>query len=77
MHVRIYKRTSTHKGIQAAVDIFENSIASAAQRLKQEGENGLILLPGVQNLLQELSVASHPVWSIVTSGVSTNMTMHD
>lgn len=38
--------------LQVAVDSFENSIAEAAQRLESEGKTGLILLPGVKQLLE-------------------------
>lgn len=37
---------------QLAVDAFENKIASEAQQLKAQGKDGLILLPGVDQLLK-------------------------
>lgn len=39
---------------QLAVDAFENSIATAAQHLKERGQTGLILLPGVDELLKQV-----------------------
>jgi hypothetical protein len=67
---RFHSGFKLNHALQAAVDVFENSIASAAARLKQEGKNGLILLPGVKELLKRLLEASSPVWSIVTSGMT-------
>lgn len=40
---------------QAAVDEFENDIVLQAQRLESEGKTGLVILPGVMDLLTEVS----------------------
>lgn len=46
---------------KSAVDVFENNIALAAERLRAAGRPGLILLPGVGSLLETVSCARTPV----------------
>ena len=43
---------------QAATDLFEGMIVSEGKRLQAEGKNGLVILPGVQNLLASVSPTS-------------------
>jgi len=56
--------------LQAAVEAFESNIVSAANRLQSEGKNGLVILPGVHDILGELQRAESHVWAIVTSATT-------
>jgi hypothetical protein len=39
---------------QASVELFEGMIVSEGKRLQAEGKDGLIILPGVQDLLSSV-----------------------
>ncbi|EJT49331.1 glycerol-1-phosphatase [Trichosporon asahii var. asahii CBS 8904] len=46
---------------------FEGLIVENAKRLQDMGKTGLIILPGVKDILESLNTAPEPCWSIVTS----------
>jgi len=56
--------------LEEAAKAFESMIVTEAQRLQSEGKTGLVLLPGVHELLSTLETSPKPVWTIVTSATT-------
>lgn len=44
--------------LQEATVLFESMIVSEGKRLQSEGKNGLVILPGVQNLIGTVSFSA-------------------
>ncbi|WWC86486.1 uncharacterized protein L201_001363 [Kwoniella dendrophila CBS 6074] len=56
--------------LKESVDLFEGMIVKEAQELQAAGKDGLIALPNVLNLLNQLNASPVPVWAIVTSATN-------
>ena len=53
--------------LKAATEMFESMIVTEAQRLQAEGKTGLVVLPGVLDMIAALQPSMWPMWAIVTS----------
>ncbi|CAK9784155.1 glycerol-1-phosphatase [Cutaneotrichosporon oleaginosum] len=66
-NMRIFCKITEPEALHREVVRFETMIVDEAQRLKDEGKRGLVVLPGVVDMLTTLNAAPSPVWAIVTS----------
>ncbi|WVN89148.1 uncharacterized protein L203_104364 [Cryptococcus depauperatus CBS 7841] len=56
--------------LRDATELFENMIVTKAKELQTAGKDGLVALPNVHNLLNQLNSSSVPLWAIVTSATT-------
>ncbi|BEJ17184.1 hypothetical protein CspHIS471_0605850 [Cutaneotrichosporon sp. HIS471] len=69
-NMQIFCKITEPEALAREVVRFETIIVDEAQRLEDEGKQGLVVLPGVVDMLKKLNTATKPVWAIVTSATN-------
>ncbi|GMK57538.1 hypothetical protein CspeluHIS016_0403720 [Cutaneotrichosporon spelunceum] len=69
-NMQIFCKITDPTALACEVVRFETMIVDEAQRLQDAGKRGLVVLPGVVDMLNKLNSVARPPWAIVTSATN-------